>query len=185
MGRTFSYPDNLGIQISPPPEGSTEAITLPSLWLSCIPFSPVFCQSGKAGSLACNGTAVSQESLEKSTALRGAWGAPWVERPTSAPVRISRFVGPSPASGSCVDSSEPGACCGSCVPFSVSAPPLLMRCLSLKNTHQKTVFEKPPFDEWGSRSQTAGVDPLYTDPQHRARNEIQSPCLLCDERTKM
>ena len=34
------------------------------------------------------------------TTRGGAWVAPWVKRPTSAQVTISRFAGSSPASGS-------------------------------------------------------------------------------------
>lgn len=48
-GRAFSYPHNLGIQISPVPEGPPELIILLFLWLSCTPFSHVLCQSRKLG----------------------------------------------------------------------------------------------------------------------------------------
>ena len=54
-----------------------------------------------------------------------------VKRSTSAQVMISQFVSSSPASGSCDDSSEPGARFGFLSP-SLSAPPLLTLCLSLK-----------------------------------------------------
>ena len=51
--------------------------------------------------------------------MRGAWVAQSVERPTSAQVMISQFVGSSPASGSVLMAcSEPGACFGFCVSFS-------------------------------------------------------------------
>ena len=46
---------------------------------------------------------------------RGAWVAQSVRRPTSAQVRISRFVSSSPRVGLWADSSEPGACFGFCV----------------------------------------------------------------------
>ena len=60
----------------------------------------------------------------------GAWVAQSVERPTSAQVTISRFVGSSPTSGSVLmaQSLEPVSVSAS---PSHSAPPLLMPCLSL------------------------------------------------------
>ena len=66
--------------------------------------------------------------------LRGAWVAQSVERPTSAQVMISRFMGSSPARGSglAAGSLEPAS--DSVFP-SLSAPPLLAFCLSLKNKH--------------------------------------------------
>ena len=63
---------------------------------------------------------------------RGAWVVQSVECLTSAAVMISRFVGLSPVSGSVltVQSLEPAS---DSVSPSLSAPPLLTRCLSLKN----------------------------------------------------
>ena len=60
----------------------------------------------------------------------GAWVAQSVERPTSAPVMISRFVGSSPALGSVLtaQSLEPAS---ESVSPSLSVPPPLMLCLSL------------------------------------------------------
>ena len=53
-----------------------------------------------------------------------------VKRPTSAQVMISRFVGSSPASGSVLTARglEPAS---DSVSLSLSAPPLLVLCLSL------------------------------------------------------
>ena len=53
-----------------------------------------------------------------------------VERPTSAQVKVSRFVGSSPASGSglTAQSLEPAS---DSVSLSLSVPPLLTHCLSL------------------------------------------------------
>ena len=60
----------------------------------------------------------------------GAWVAQSVEHPTSAQVMISRFVSSSPASGSVLtaQSLEPAS---DSVSPSLSAPPLLMLCLSV------------------------------------------------------
>ena len=64
--------------------------------------------------------------------IRGTWVVQSVERPTSAQVMISQSVGSSPASGSVrtAQSLEPAS--DSLSP-SLSAPPPLMLCLSLKN----------------------------------------------------
>ena len=61
---------------------------------------------------------------------RGVWVAQSVKRPTSAQLVISRFVGSSPASGSVLTarSLEPAS---DSVSPSLSAPPLLVLCLSL------------------------------------------------------
>ena len=66
---------------------------------------------------------------------RGAWVAQLVERPTLAQVMISQFVSSSPASGSVLiaQSLEPALDSGS---PSVTGPPLLMLCLSLKNKNR-------------------------------------------------
>ena len=63
---------------------------------------------------------------------RGSWVAQSVERPASAQLMISRFMGSSPTSGSVrtAQSLEPAS--DSVCP-SLSAPPLLALCLSLKN----------------------------------------------------
>ena len=62
--------------------------------------------------------------------FRGAWVAQSVERPTSAQVMISQSVSSSPALGSVLmaQSLEPAS---HSVSPSLSAPPLLMLCLSL------------------------------------------------------
>ena len=67
--------------------------------------------------------------LEK-MCMWGAWGAPSVERPASAPVMISRSVSSSPASGSVLtaQSLEPAS---DSVSPSLSDPPPFMLCLSL------------------------------------------------------
>ena len=64
---------------------------------------------------------------------RGAWVAQSVKRPTSAQVMISRSVSSSPASGSelTAQSLEPVS---NSVSPSLSAPSLLMLCLSLSQT---------------------------------------------------
>ena len=60
----------------------------------------------------------------------GAWVAQSVERPTLAQVMISQYQGSSPVSGSVLtaQSLEPAS---DSVSPSLSAPPLLMLCLSL------------------------------------------------------
>ena len=69
----------------------------------------------------------------KICAPRGTWGAQSVEleRPTSAQVMISRFVGSSPASGSVLMARSRNLLPILCLPL--SAPPLLMLCLSANN----------------------------------------------------
>ena len=64
----------------------------------------------------------------------GHLGAQWVEHPTSAQVTISRSVSSSPASGSVLtaQSLEPAL---DSVSLSLSAPPLLTLCHSLKNKY--------------------------------------------------
>ena len=66
----------------------------------------------------------------------GTWVAQSVERGTSAEVMISRFVSSSPESGSVLTSQslEPAS---DPVSPSLSAPPLLMLCLSIINKCQK------------------------------------------------
>ena len=54
-----------------------------------------------------------------------------VKRPTSAQVMISRFVTSSPASGSVLDVSEPGARFSDSASPSLSAPPPLVLSFSL------------------------------------------------------
>ena len=67
----------------------------------------------------------------------GTWGAQSVERPTSAQVMIAQLMGSSPASGSVLTarSSEPASDSGS---PPVSAPPLLMLCVSLSLNNKET-----------------------------------------------
>ena len=60
----------------------------------------------------------------------GTWVAQSVKRPTSAQVTISRSVSSSPASGSGLMAQSLKPASGSLSP-SLSAPPLLMLCLSL------------------------------------------------------
>ena len=64
------------------------------------------------------------------TVLRGAWLAQSVEHTTSAQVMISRFMGSGPTSGSVLTAQrlEPAS---DSVSLSLSAPPLLVLCLSL------------------------------------------------------
>ena len=62
--------------------------------------------------------------------LWGNWVAQSVERPTSAQVMISRPESSNPASGSVLTARSLEPASGSGSP-SVSAPPLLMLCLSL------------------------------------------------------
>ena len=68
-----------------------------------------------------------------------------VERPTSAQVTISRFVGLRPASGSALTVQSLESASGSVSP-SLSAPPLLSLCLSLSpskvNKHYKIKKKK-------------------------------------------
>ena len=60
----------------------------------------------------------------------GDWVAQSVKHPTSAQVTISWFVGSSPASGSVLTAQNLESVSDSVSP-SLSAPPLLMLCLSL------------------------------------------------------
>ena len=64
--------------------------------------------------------------------IGGAWVARSVQRPTSAQVMISRSVGLSPASGSVLTAQRLEPASDSVSP-SLSAPPLFMLCLCLKN----------------------------------------------------
>ena len=68
-------------------------------------------RSLKTGPVAVRENAISAR-LEME-ADRGRWVAQSVKRPTSAQVMILLLVGSSPTSGSCADSSDPGACFGS------------------------------------------------------------------------
>ena len=72
---------------------------------------------------------------------RGAWVARSVKRPTLAQVMISRSVSSSPASGSVLtaQSLEPAS---DSVSPSLSTPPHLMLCLSLKNKYTLKIFKK-------------------------------------------
>ena len=67
--------------------------------------------------------------VQKGGELGGAWVAQSVERPTSAQVVISRSVSSSPASVSVLTSRSVEPASDSVSP--VSAPPMLMLCLSL------------------------------------------------------
>ena len=69
----------------------------------------------------------------KNLVFRGAWVAQSVERPTSAQVMISRFVGSSPTSGSVLTAQSLELLWILCLPLSV--PPLFVLSLSLKNKH--------------------------------------------------
>ena len=68
----------------------------------------------------------------KSFSFRGAWVAQSVEHLTSAQVMISGFEGSSPTSGSVLAAQSLEPPLHSMTP-SLSAPPLLTHCLSLKN----------------------------------------------------
>ena len=63
---------------------------------------------------------------------RGAWGAQLVKHPTLAQVMISRFVGSSPTPGFVLTAQSLEPVSDSVSP-SLSAPPLLVLLLSLKN----------------------------------------------------
>ena len=63
----------------------------------------------------------------------GAWGAQSVERPTSAQVTISRFVGSSPASGSVPTARRLEPASDSVSPLSLPLPYSHSLCVSLKN----------------------------------------------------
>ena len=65
-------------------------------------------------------------------AYRGTWVAQSVERPTSAQVMISQFMGFEPHIGLCADSSEPGACIRFCVSLSLCPSPAHALSLSQK-----------------------------------------------------
>ena len=67
---------------------------------------------------------------------RGAWEAQSVERPTSAQVMISWFVGSSPASGSVLTAQRLQPASDSVSP-SLSAPPLLILSFSKINIKKK------------------------------------------------
>ena len=81
--------------------------------------------------------------LLKRTHLRGTWVAQSVKCPTSAQVTISRFMSLSPVSGSVLTAQtlEPAS---DSVFLSLSAPPLLILCLSLsvKNILKKKQQKK-------------------------------------------
>ena len=72
----------------------------------------------------------------KIMSICGAWVAQWVKHPTSAQVMISRFMSWSPASSSVLTarSLEPAS---DSVSPSLSAPPLLVLCLSKINKNVK------------------------------------------------
>ena len=78
---------------------------------------------------------VSSPSSKKAKSW-GAWVAQSVERPTSAQVMIPRFVSLSPASGSVLTARSPEPASDSVSP-SLSAPSLLMLCLSLSLKKKK------------------------------------------------
>ena len=66
--------------------------------------------------------------------LQGTWVAQSVKCPASAQVMVSRFVGSSPTWGSVLSAQSLEPALDSVSP-SLSAPPLLALCLSLKNKH--------------------------------------------------
>ena len=66
--------------------------------------------------------------------FRGAWAAQSVERPTSAPVMISRFLSSSPELGSVLTAQSLEPALDSVSPF-LSDRPLLTLSFSLKNKH--------------------------------------------------
>ena len=71
--------------------------------------------------------------------FRSTWVVQLVKRSTSAQVMISQFVGSSPASGSVLtaQSLEPAS---DSVSPSLSAPPLLVLCLSLSKEINNNTF---------------------------------------------
>ena len=75
---------------------------------------------------------VKEDKPIKHIAGRGAWVAQSVERPISAQVMISQFESLSPTSGSVLTAPSPEPGSDSMSP-SLSAPPPLIFCLSLKN----------------------------------------------------
>ena len=85
-----------------------------------------------------NGNTVFADVI-KNLKIWGAWGAQSVERPTSAQVTISRFVGSSPASGSVLTARSLEPASDSASP-PLSAPPLLVLCLSKINIKKKNNY---------------------------------------------
>ena len=73
----------------------------------------------------------------KECLMRGTWVAQLVKRPTSAQVTISWFVSSSPVSGSCADSSEPGACLGFCVSLCLCPSPSCVLSLSVRSEERR------------------------------------------------
>ena len=73
--------------------------------------------------------------------LRGAWVAQLVKCPTLAQVMISRFVGLSPALSSVLtaQSLEPAS---DSVSIHLSAPPLLILCVSLSRNNKSLKLKK-------------------------------------------
>ena len=72
----------------------------------------------------------------KREAPRGAWVAQSLEHLTSAQVMILSFVGLSPTSGSVLTAQSWSLLQILCLPLSLSAPSLLMLCLSLSKINK-------------------------------------------------
>ena len=107
---------------------------------------------------------------------QGAWVAQSVERPTSAQVMISRFVGSSPASGSVrtAQSLEPAS---DSVSPSLSTPPWLTHSLSLSLSLPLSVPLAPAHLNLPERRQGYRVHDQYhrvSQPDHWA----PTPALL-------
>ena len=77
-----------------------------------------------------------QSSLSRNPS-RGAWGAQWLQRPTSAQVMISRFVSSSPASGSVLTARSLEPASDSVSPSLSTPPPSVSLCLKNTQTLKK------------------------------------------------
>ena len=87
----------------------------------------------------------------KNPLLWGAWVAQSVKRPTSAWVVISRFVGSSPTSGYVLTARSLEPASDSVSPL-LSAPPLLVLCLSL-SLKNKYMFKKKERSSGGGKNE--------------------------------
>ena len=85
-----------------------------------------------AYSISVHWTSGPEDEANKRVLGRGAWVVQSVGRPTSAQVMISQFMSLSPASGSVLTAQSREPALDSVSP-SLSAPPLLVLCLSLKD----------------------------------------------------
>ena len=97
---------------------------------------------------------------------RGAWGAQWAERPTSAPVTISQFVGSSPASGSVLTAQNLELLWILCLPLSRPLPCSRSLCLYVKyiNILKKIVGRKGCSQEAWNRGPEEAASYPHDDP---------------------